>query len=370
MAILSKRTILLLAQAWNGSLRDLRNFGVMNNIDWGRVVEEKDPTSNSVEAYAEALVTSALAEEKLTVYLDEIGHKTVTKLLEDINNDLEKIGYNLWDTDEGWAFVELATKSTHDQIITKINITPTQGYAGDSIVLEAWASKPDTAIHLDVVDENGKRRINTGQVVFDKPFKHVLTLSKHDFEPGTYSAVFYTTDIKENKTGTFEFLGSTSKQVAKPKQEDEKLSKTIKQEKKWDVFISHATEDKTVATPLAEKLREVGLNVWYDQYVLRWGDSLMDSINTGLKDSIFGIVILSKTFFKKQWTKTELKGLMALANDTGEKKILPLLYKITHKEITDQYPILADIVARSWGDGLDKLAKEVKEMVDEKKNLL
>ncbi len=142
------------------------------------------------------------------------------------------------------------------------------------------------------------------------------------------------------------------------------------QNKKWDVFISHASEDKiAVAEPLAAKLNNMGLKVWYDQYILRWGDSLMESINRGLKESLFGIVILSKTFFKKRWTQTELQALMSLANSTGEKKILPLLYEISHKEITNEYPILSDIVSRSWDDGLEKLAYEVKELVMEKKSI-
>jgi hypothetical protein len=34
---------------------------------------------------------------------------------------------------------------------------------------------------------------------------------------------------------------------------------------KWDVFISHASEDKeTVARPLAQCLERSGLRVWYD----------------------------------------------------------------------------------------------------------
>lgn len=60
-----------------------------------------------------------------------------------------------------------------------------------------------------------------------------------------------------------------------------------------DVFISHAHEDKEVARPLAEALRERGLTVWYDEYVLRLGDSLRETIDRGLATARFGIVILS-----------------------------------------------------------------------------
>ena len=36
----------------------------------------------------------------------------------------------------------------------------------------------------------------------------------------------------------------------------------------YDVFISHATEDKDFTTPLAVALREAGLKVWYDDFEL------------------------------------------------------------------------------------------------------
>ena len=83
--------------------------------------------------------------------------------------------------------------------------------------------------------------------------------------------------------------------------------------KRWDVFISHASEDKTeVAAPLANALRRGGVKVWLDRQELRIGDSLREKIDEGLSESRFGIVILSPHFFQKGWPKRELNGLMAL----------------------------------------------------------
>lgn len=68
----------------------------------------------------------------------------------------------------------------------------------------------------------------------------------------------------------------------------------------WDVFISHASEDKgVVAEPLAAQLRARGLKVWLDKTELRIGDSLRRKIDYGLAHSTFGVVILSKSFFAK-----------------------------------------------------------------------
>jgi hypothetical protein len=57
----------------------------------------------------------------------------------------------------------------------------------------------------------------------------------------------------------------------------------------WDVFVSHASEDKAaVARPLAEHLRERGLTVWLDDSELRIGDSLRRKIDAGLAGAASG----------------------------------------------------------------------------------
>jgi hypothetical protein len=68
----------------------------------------------------------------------------------------------------------------------------------------------------------------------------------------------------------------------------------------WDVFVSHASEDKpAVARPLTELLQRAGLKVWLDENELTLGDSLSRKIDEGLARSAFGVVILSKNSFKK-----------------------------------------------------------------------
>jgi len=68
----------------------------------------------------------------------------------------------------------------------------------------------------------------------------------------------------------------------------------------YDVFISHASEDKEeFVGPLAKALQKAGYKVWFDEFTLKVGDSLRRSIDNGLKNSRFGIVILSNAFFAK-----------------------------------------------------------------------
>src|SRR5690348_6780034 len=72
----------------------------------------------------------------------------------------------------------------------------------------------------------------------------------------------------------------------------------------WDVFICHASEDKAAfVRDLAVELAKRGLQVWYDEMELRLGDSLRRKIDEGLRESRFGIVVLSPHFFGKNWTE-------------------------------------------------------------------
>lgn len=115
----------------------------------------------------------------------------------------------------------------------------------------------------------------------------------------------------------------------------------------WDVFISHAGEDKhSVAAPLAAALTELGLRVWIDKGELRIGDSLRRKIDHGLAHSSFGIVILSKAFFAKGWPQYELDGIVGLSV-AGKQRMLPIWHEISKDEVEQSAPSLADKIARS-----------------------
>ncbi len=161
-------------------------------------------------------------------------------------------------------------------------------------------------------------------------------------------------EIKKRK----ELLNEISKQVLEldlPFKETsetnlgEKLPnpKTPSRKVKYDAFISHATEDKKeIVRPIAENLRSKGFKIWFDEFELKLGDSLRKSIDHGLVNSKYGVVILSKSFFEKKWTEYELNGLVAREID-GRKVILPIWYKITREDVLSYSPTLADKIALS-----------------------
>ena len=115
--------------------------------------------------------------------------------------------------------------------------------------------------------------------------------------------------------------------------------------KQYDFFISHASEDKDdIVRDLAEALRNSGFEVWYDEFELKIGDSLRRKIDYGLSNANYGIVIVSPSFVKKNWTEYELNGMVAREMN-GHKVILPIWHKISKDEVLKFSPTLADKLA-------------------------
>lgn len=116
--------------------------------------------------------------------------------------------------------------------------------------------------------------------------------------------------------------------------------------KKWDVFISHASEDKEAfVRPLAGALRVFGVAVWYDEFSLRLGESLSRSIDQGLAESRFGLVVISPDFIRKPWPEYELRGLVSREIEAEDRLILPIWHGVTRKQVLQFSPPLADKVA-------------------------
>ncbi len=134
----------------------------------------------------------------------------------------------------------------------------------------------------------------------------------------------------------------------------------------YDAFISHASEDKaSLVRPLARALEKMGFHIWYDEFEVRVGDSLRGSIDKGLVNSRYGIVILSKAFFAKNWPKYELNGLTAREIE-GHKVILPVWHNVMKDDVLSYSPTLADKVAvTTKGKTIARVANALAEALSE-----
>ena len=111
---------------------------------------------------------------------------------------------------------------------------------------------------------------------------------------------------------------------------------------KYDASISRAFEDKKyLVKSLANNLAGAGARIWYDEFSLRPGDSLRKSIEKGLRESRYGIIVLSKAFFEKFWTNAEFDVVFSLASQRHARFTFPLWHKVSFKEVQEFSPMLS-----------------------------
>lgn len=107
--------------------------------------------------------------------------------------------------------------------------------------------------------------------------------------------------------------------------------------------------------------------MWYDDFALKLGDSLRQSIDRGLVRSRFGVVILSGHFFSKHWPQQELNGL-ATREVNGKKVILPVWHGVGFSEVCNYSPTLADRKAVETKSGLAHVVGMILQVVTNSDN--
>ena len=104
------------------------------------------------------------------------------------------------------------------------------------------------------------------------------------------------------------------------------------------------------------------VGIWYDDFSLKLGDSLRQSIDRGLARSRFGVVILSARFFEKHWPQQELNGL-ATREVGAENVILPVWHGVGFVEVRNYSVTLADRLAVQTKEGLSHVVEKIMDVV-------
>jgi hypothetical protein len=137
-----------------------------------------------------------------------------------------------------------------------------------------------------------------------------------------------------------------------------------------DIFICHATKDKNDhITPFLERLSAEKISYWYDEAEIKWGDSLVEKINEGIRISRFIVIFLSKNFIDGNWTEKELNAALNIEIDSGKTKVLPLIIGAENEEklILEKYPLLKDKKFIRWSDGFDSIINSLRICLDKRK---
>jgi len=108
------------------------------------------------------------------------------------------------------------------------------------------------------------------------------------------------------------------------------------------VFLSYAAQDRGIAEKIATDLRKSGIDISFDRWEMKVGDSLLEKIRTAVNRSDFLAVLLSPHSVRSGWVKQEMNIAFARELERREAVLLPILI-----EDCDLPPILA---ARKYAD--------------------
>lgn len=127
-----------------------------------------------------------------------------------------------------------------------------------------------------------------------------------------------------------------------------------------DVFICHASEDKEkIVRNLVLEFDKASISYWYDEAEIKWGDSILEKVNSGLGKSKYIIIILSDNFISKKWPQKELNAALNMEASSGVIKVLPVIVG-TKDNIFQKFPLLHDKSFISWNNNPSEIALSLK----------
>ncbi len=93
----------------------------------------------------------------------------------------------------------------------------------------------------------------------------------------------------------------------------------------FDVFLSHNSQDKPRVRKLAERLRQAGLRVWFDDWVIKLGDIVCLKVDEGLEQSRVLVLCISPAALKSGWVDLERSTAVHRDPANEGRRFIPLL---------------------------------------------
>lgn len=130
-------------------------------------------------------------------------------------------------------------------------------------------------------------------------------------------------------------------------------------------FISHDSRDKDlIARPIAIGLAGLMCPVWFDEFSLRVGDRLRESIERGLREARKCVLIITPHFIANRgWTREEFNAIFTRELVERADVILPVWHEVTREQVFEFSPVLADRVAVNWTLGPQEAVRRLKRAI-------
>ncbi|MCF7919924.1 MAG: TIR domain-containing protein [Candidatus Cloacimonetes bacterium] len=130
--------------------------------------------------------------------------------------------------------------------------------------------------------------------------------------------------------------------------------------KSHKAFISYESSLKEIfVRPLVDLLTKEGINVWFDDFEIKIGDSISEKIQEGLTQCEKCILVISPEYIKnKSWAKREFKSITALEMQREQNMIIPVWFEVTRNQVMELSHHLGDIKGNK-ADDLDELVNKL-----------
>lgn len=171
-----------------------------------------------------------------------------------------------------------------------------------------------------------------------KPLSHSLVVSSHPKDsPLIKFLERLNTITKNNPTEVIDEI------IKRLEESGIRNSSNIRDEAKFDVFISYSRSDENIAARLYQKLVDKGLTVWFDRPDLDAGDRWRNKIETGIRNSRIFIPILSLNIEKEIHEEHEYRNEWRLADDKVNRMgAVPFIVPLAERDF-DFYNPMTDI---------------------------
>lgn len=161
---------------------------------------------------------------------------------------------------------------------------------------------------------------------------------------------------------------STTLKIEEIEDDIKHINKEKFESKNHDVFISHSSSDKeSFVNDLIASLRNRGIDAWYDEDNINWGNSIRQSIDKGIRNSRFCIIVISKEFLNSYWTNYELDSIFQKDSTVVDSSIiLPIWHNINKDEIQKHSYKLSDIQALSSEVDTEEITEALENLLGNK----
>lgn len=93
----------------------------------------------------------------------------------------------------------------------------------------------------------------------------------------------------------------------------------------YDVFLSHNSKDKPRVRRIAERLRDAGLRVWFDEWNIKGGEIISLKIDEGLEQSRVLVLCVSANALASGWVALERSTAIHRDPSNEGRRFIPLL---------------------------------------------